>query len=136
MRINDASMSAEAIFFGLPEYWREITDEIFENGGHYTEAFLAIGLNAVEHEVVMAIEDYMIHICKGMSKSEAYWMRWFREHVNAEAKTVNTKLFEIAMNRMFNWSKKLDKIKPNDESQKKFIESKKEEYKRKYLQAN
>jgi hypothetical protein len=136
MKKSDLEHSAEGIFFSLPEGWQEITNEIFENGGHYTEAFLAIGLNAIEHEVVMDIGDYMTHFCNGMAKSEAYWMRWFRENVNQPSKDVNTKLFELAMNRMFDWSKKFDKIKPVDDQKAQFLRSEKEKYKKKYLQAN
>jgi hypothetical protein len=135
-KISKDSISAEGIYFSLPTDWRDTTDAIFEEGGHYTEAFLAIGLNAVEHEVAMDVEEYMTHFCNGMAKSEAYWMRWFRARVNLPSKEVNTKLFELAMNRMFDWSKKMDKIKPKDESKQKFMESAKEQYKKKYLQAN
>lgn len=127
-------MSVEGIFFSLPEDWKEITDQIFEEGGHYTEAFLALGLSAIEHEVVMDADEYMEHFCNGMAKSEAYWFRWARENLNN--KDANISLFKAAMDRMFNWSKKLDKLKPEDDSKKRFLMSEKEKYKKKYLQTN
>lgn len=71
----------------------------------------------------MGVEEYYEEFENGIALSEAYWIRWARENlepvdgeeeINGEmyrTKTYgkpDTKLFNLMMDRLFRWKKKID----------------------------
>lgn len=112
--------SKSDLFFNLPKNWEEILSEIFMNGGTDIEAHLSLGVSAIDHKVLLAVDQYNNAFTNGMAISEAFWMKWARQTLTDEGtedskpKKIDTKLFELVMKRMFAWDKKLDKIKEKD----------------------
>ena len=103
----------EAVFFELCKDWKEITDELFEEGAHYIEAHVAIGLGAIENKQLLDnVEEYRIHFLNGMRKAESHWMKWARDNVSD--KNVNTNLYKIMVKRFYEWDKIVDKLELPD----------------------
>lgn len=115
--------SVEALYFELPKDWKEKIKLIFKDGGDVISAHLAIGVQASSHKKLMGIEEYYEEFENGIALSEAYWIRWARENlepvdgeeeINGEmyrTKTYgkpDTKLFNLMMDRLFRWKKKID----------------------------
>lgn len=122
--------SVEAIYFDLKKNWKQTVLNIFKEGGDPISAHLAIGVTASEHKKLMALGDYFEVFENGIAMSESYWLKWAKENLEptieeTEEDGIITKtftygkpdvrLFKEVMDRLFNWSKKIEKIdKPKD----------------------
>jgi hypothetical protein len=125
--------SGLALFMELPEGWNDIINDEFRLGKSMVEAHLALQISAIEHKLLMSVEEYKNAMLNGMAYSEAYWMDWAR--LNVMDNKVNTKIFEIMTKRLFGWDKKLDKNDEDDAKIKDSIKKDADKFAQKYLKA-
>lgn len=141
--------SVEALYFELPKNWKSKIKDIFKDGGDVISAHISIGVQASSHKKLMSVEEYFEEFENGIALSEAYWLKWARENLEPmegeeeidgemyRTKTYgkpDTKLFNLMMDRLFGWKKKIDKVEDDkDKGEKIKIEAEKitEKYLRK-----
>lgn len=123
--------SVEGMFFSLPEGWEDIALGIMKEGGHMVQAHIAIGVCATDHEILMRITEYANVFINGMAECESWWFTKGVEGLHD--KDFNNKLFDMMTKRMFNWDKKIDKLKDLDKDDSNVVTKGIEEFKNKYL---